>query len=252
MREDDPITHRLLRAMKEAADRRIGRAVPEQFGAGMLVGRSRYPPRSALERDLFQAFVHLDNPDLVRQLRPAALRLGVFQRSPAQLVRLPEPDQHVLTLRTAIENVPAVAASGEHRRQVPHGGEGCLLLTCQRNKHRDRKYLLRHGLVPDYFLPVFECRFAAARFAPCTAPGGSGGTVCRRMKLVEPDAICVPATTPRTSPAFSSPWRNNSTSAVFTMSSIARDGSRRCIGCTPQNRFIRLQIGAVCLNAKMP
>src|SRR5947207_6168686 len=61
-------------------------------------------------------------------------------------------------------------------------------------------------------------------------------TTCSRMKLVEPLAICVPATTPSTSPAFSLPDLSNSCSAVRSISSAPRTWSRRT-GCTPQSRF---------------
>src|SRR5450759_2431792 len=47
-------------------------------------------------------------------------------------------------------------------------------------------------------------------------------TVRNRMKFVEPDDICVPATTPNTSPALSFYCRTSSYSAARTISSAVR------------------------------
>src|SRR5436305_860335 len=75
-------------------------------------------------------------------------------------------------------------------------------------------------------------------------------TTCSRMKLVEPLAICVPATTPSTSPAFSLPDLSNSCSAVLSISSAPKTWSRRT-GCTPQSRFMRLHTAGTWLKAKI-
>src|SRR5882724_652795 len=70
------------------------------------------------------------------------------------------------------------------------------------------------------------------------------------MKSVEPDAICVPATTPMTSPIRTRPPWSNTLSASATMLS-AESEEPALIGYTPQSRFIQWQTGAVRANAEI-
>ena len=101
--------------------------------------------------------------------------------------------------------------------------------------HRGRRPVVRLG----EFLFLFRGGNSAT---------SSAVTACRRMKLVDPEARRVPATTPRTSPGLRLPRRNSSSSAVETMCSAVRACSC-CTGCTPQSRFMRLQTAGTWLKA---
>src|SRR5437879_565169 len=83
-----------------------------------------------------------------------------------------------------------------------------------------------------------------------TALASSAVTVCRRMKLVEPEAWRVPATTPSTSPALSNPRLNSSCSATSTMWSV-ESARAHLTGCAPQYRLVRWATGESRVEAEM-
>src|SRR5207253_4735189 len=84
---------------------------------------------------------------------------------------------------------------------------------------------------------LYRVRLRRSRPANCSA--SLAPTMCRRMKLVEPEDRWVPATTPITSPGATAPTVCNSRSAPTTMPSVLGMWAQ-CSGRTPQSRFRRL------------
>src|SRR5439155_6956020 len=124
--------------------------------------------------------------------------------------------------------------------QIAHGCQRGPLFSRHRLIKCQSKYLLSH-FAQSFCLPP-------RRFRPAALRSSSAVTTRKRIKFVEPEAICVPATTPSTLPLFTLPRRSNSCSAADSICSAVSEYPLRT-GCTPHNKFMRLQTAGVWLKA---
>src|SRR4051812_45300442 len=157
------------------------------------------------QRDFIQALVDFHDLDLVREFRPATLYGSVLESSSPGLFRLPVAHNDVVGLTIPIQPVSAVACGIKCGEQVPDGLQGGFFLSRQCLVDSHRKNFLCH-----YFWRALPRAIFLA---------SSAVTTCKRIKFVDPEARCVPATTPSTSPTWTRPRSNNSCSAAITMSS---------------------------------
>src|SRR5580698_2244120 len=183
--------------------------------------------------DLSQRFHHAHRTDFSCQLRPAAQYIAIFQGRASSFLRPPITQQNVLArLYVAIDEVPAVCALRQGGAQLADRSQRGFLALGRWHKDGEGQYF-GHG--QDRRLR----RVARGVWDDGAVSGLLSVTTCSRMKLVDPDAICVPATTLRTSPTAIRPRDRNACSAAASISSPLWTGACAS-GWTPHSRFMRL------------